>query len=68
MKTELEKGHEIKVKERLKALEDEAKSVRAGSVTYWQLRCLYLEKSIDPTYSEDERRNAANLHYILSRR
>jgi hypothetical protein len=68
MKTELEKGHERKMIHRLKELEDEARTVRLGSVTYWQLRCLYREKMDDPTYSDEERRNAGNLHYILSHR
>lgn len=68
MKTELEKGHALKMKEHIKALFDEAKTVKSGSTTYWQLRCLYLEKSIDPLYSDEERKNAADLHLILSRR
>lgn len=68
MKTELEKGHERKMKDHIKDLFDEAKTVKSGSITYWQLRCLYLEKSIDPTYSDEERKNASSLYYILSRR
>lgn len=36
-----------------------------GTVEYWKQRCINLEKSIDPTYSDFERSNCSLFHKIL---
>jgi hypothetical protein len=52
----------------LAELEKEAKIVSVGSAEYWKLRCRYLEKHIDPTYSDSERSNCRELYKILVNR
>ena len=52
----------------LAALKKEAKTIKAGSLTYWKLRCRYLEKTIDETYSISERNNCRTLYKILANR
>lgn len=52
----------------IKKLLTEAQSVDTKSAKYWELRCKYLEKSLDPTYLPDERNNAWQLHQVLAKR
>lgn len=49
----------------LAALMNEAKSVHYGSCRYWEMRCIYLEKTIDETYSVFERNNSRELYKTL---
>jgi hypothetical protein len=49
-------------------LKKEAETVAFNSVIYWQLRCQYLEKVIDETYSNTERDNCRTLYLILVKR
>ena len=52
----------------LAALKKEAETVSANSLQYWKLRCKYLEKVIDETYSNPERDNCRVLYMILAKR
>jgi len=52
----------------LAELKKECETVSFGSVRYWQLRCRYLEKVIDETYSTFERDNCREFYMILNRR
>lgn len=56
------------MKEHIKKLFKEAKEVPFDSRAFWKLRATYLEKSLDPTYSEEERQNCDSLWRILSAR
>lgn len=52
----------------MKELEEQAKKVQFDSALYWKLRATYLEKYLDPTYSEEERDNCYKLFRILKHR
>lgn len=52
----------------LAELKKECETVRAGSSQYWKLRCNYLEKTIDNTYSIFERDNCREFYKILAKR
>lgn len=52
----------------LAELKKEVETVPVGTQKYWKLRCGYLEKHIDPTYSDQERRNCFRLWDILRHR
>ena len=52
----------------LAALKKEAETVSPTSNQYWKLRCRYLEKVIDETYSNRERDNCRVLYMILQKR
>lgn len=54
--------------EHIRKLFDEAREVRYDSKDYWRLRALYLEKYIDPTYSQDERGNCFRLFDFIKNR
>ena len=47
-------------------LRDEAKSMSYGTKEYWKLRCTYLKKCLDETYSVFERDNCREFYRILS--
>jgi NTP pyrophosphatase (non-canonical NTP hydrolase) len=49
----------------LQKLKEEIEQVPAGSKKYWQLRCIYLEKTIDETYSVFERENCREFYLML---
>jgi len=49
----------------LKKLHNEAMNVKFDSLEYWKLRCTYLEKSQDPTYTPTERNNCFSLWRTL---
>ncbi len=57
-----------KLPEHIEKLRDEALFVIFKSKEYYKLRCEYLEKYIDKTYSEQERDNCYMLWDILRRR
>lgn len=46
-------------------LREQIKNVQFGTVAYWKSRCMYLEKSLDPTYSDFERSNCNSFYRIL---
>lgn len=50
----------------LAELEKEATNEPYGTKKYWQLRCQYLEKTIDKTYSVAENDNCRELYKILA--
>lgn len=52
----------------LAELKNECETVVVGSSKYWKLRCNYLEKTIDETYSVFERDNCREFYRILIRR
>jgi hypothetical protein len=52
----------------LAALKREAETGTLNSAKYWELRCRYLEKTIDETYSISERDNCRRLYLILQKR
>lgn len=56
------------MQEHIQKLVDEAKTIKVNSVEYWKLRATYLQRVIDPTYSEQEKENCLMLHRILERR
>jgi CRISPR/Cas system-associated protein Csx1 len=45
----------------------EIKELKFNSQEYWKLRCKYLEKHIDPTYSKQERDNCYMLWNMIRR-
>lgn len=47
-------------------LEKEVKQLKFDTKEYWKARAQYLEKSLDPTYSDFERDNCTYFWYILS--
>jgi CTP:phosphocholine cytidylyltransferase-like protein len=49
----------------LEKLKEEIKSTIYGSTEYWRLRCIYLEKAIDNTYSCFERDNCREFYMML---
>ena len=49
----------------LEELKKEIEKVAYDSKEYWRLRCNYLEKSLDPTYSQAERNNCDRFHRML---
>lgn len=51
--------------EHIQKLITEAKTVPYKSEKYWALRCEYIEKYIDTTYSQVERSNCLMLWDIL---
>ena len=52
----------------LAVLKKEVETVTPNSSLYWKLRCKYLEKVIDETYSNPERDNCRRLYLILVKR
>lgn len=52
----------------LDLLKKEAETVTPNSKEYWKLRCRYLEKTIDETYSTFERDTCRMLYMILVKR
>jgi hypothetical protein len=52
----------------LAELKKECETVPFGSSKYWKLRCNYLEKTIDETYSTFERDNCREFYKILAYR
>lgn len=46
-------------------MEKEIKRLTPGTVRYWKERCINLEKSLDPTYSDFERSNCNHFYRIL---
>lgn len=46
-------------------LKTEVKNEPFGTAKYWKLRCNYLEKSHDPTYSVEERSQCHFLYVLL---
>lgn len=52
----------------LAKLKKESETVTFGSVKYWKLRCNYLEKTIEQTYSIFERDNFREFYEILANR
>ena len=46
-------------------LKKEVESIKVGTVEYWEARATYLERSLDPTYSDFERSNCFLFHQIL---
>ena len=53
------------VEESLEKLRKEAMEVAYGGLEYWKLRCYYLEKHLDQTYSYVERENCFYLYRTL---
>lgn len=49
-------------------LKKECETVTVGSIKYWKLRCNYLEKTIDETYSIFERDNCREFYMLLVKR
>lgn len=49
----------------LAELMKEAKTCVLYSTKYWNLRCRYLEKSLDQTYGKQERDNCTTLYLTL---
>ena len=52
----------------LAELKKECETVAVGRPRYWELRCRYLEKTIDETYSTFERDNCREFYKILVNR
>ncbi len=52
----------------LAELKNECETVQFGSINYWKLRCTYLEKTLDETYSVFERDNCREFYKILTNR
>lgn len=52
----------------LQALKEEIQKVPYGSMDYWRLRCTYLEKMIDETYSVFERDNCREFYVMLCKK
>jgi len=46
-------------------MEKRIKSIQFGTSEYWKERCTFLEKEIDPTYSDFERSNCRRFYNIL---
>lgn len=61
-----QKNMNTKLYPHLAKLENEAKNEPYGTLKYWMLRCQYLEKYVDPTYSEKEQNNCRKLYKILA--
>lgn len=49
----------------LQKLKEEIEKVKLNSKEYWQLRCQYLEKTIDETYTIFERDNCREFYKML---
>ncbi len=62
------KPDQYKLYPHLLELKKDCETVRFDSVKYWQMRCHYLEKTIDETYSVFERDNCREFYMILARR
>jgi hypothetical protein len=56
------------IPDHIQKLIDEARTVPADSKQYWKLRAKYLQRFIDPTYSDQEKENCFMLHRILENR
>jgi hypothetical protein len=52
----------------LQILKQEAESISCSSTIYWKLRCRYLEKAIDETYTIFERDTCEILYLIMAKR
>lgn len=66
---EMESG-EIKILKRedfphLVELEADINKIPFGTMEYWKQRCINLEKSLDPTYSDFERSNCFHFYRLL---
>lgn len=61
-----EKAKELARPLHIQRLFDEANKIDRSHSKYWELRCVYYEKSHDPTYSNYERNNCYQLWRILT--
>jgi len=52
----------------IEELTTQSKTIPQNSLLYWKLRCKYLEKTLDQTYSVQERDNCRMLYNNLAKR